>query len=278
MSLEILMLASLLFFCFSSTAFASHPGLCVALAQMDVVDGNIEENMNRAEKSIREAAAEKADMVCLPEAVDFGWLYQNAREAAFPIPGTHTEHLSRLAKELNIWVAAGCLEKAGDKTYNAAVLIDRSGNIVLKHRKISTLPELTSHLYDPGDARDIKVVDTEFGRVGITICADNFDLKHPRKVADSGAWLLIAPHGFAAEKDDLYDNGVSYMNHIKKVAKSAHLWVIAANTALSLVTGGEWKDYQHSGCSTVADPTGKAVAVGKFIQPDLVLYDIPAKP
>jgi len=277
MHLEILILTLLLLFCFSNASFASHPGLRVALVQMDVVDGDVKENMQRAEEFIRKAAAEKVDLVCLPEAVDFGWLYQNAREKAFPIPGTYTEHLSRLAQVLNIWVSAGCLEKADDKIYNAAVLIDRSGNILLKHRKISTLPELTSHLYDAGDEEGIRVVDTEFGRVGITICADNFDLKRPRKVADAGAWLLIAPHGFAARKDDLYDNGVSYINHIKKVAKSAHLWVAAANTALSLVTGGAWKDYEHSGCSTVADSTGKAVAVGKFIQPDFVIYDIPAE-
>ena len=71
MHLEILIPIALLFFCCSNYAYASHPGLRVALAQMDVVDGNVKENMNRAEEAIRKAAAEKADMVCLPEAVDF---------------------------------------------------------------------------------------------------------------------------------------------------------------------------------------------------------------
>ncbi|MCK5861919.1 MAG: carbon-nitrogen hydrolase family protein, partial [Candidatus Hydrogenedentes bacterium] len=179
------------------------------------------------------------------------------------------------AQELGVWICAGCLEKEGDKTYNTAVLIDRSGKIVLKHRKIETLPELTSHLYDSGDAKNIQTVDTEFGRVGITICADNFNLKYPQKIADAGAWLLITPHGFAAKENDLFDNGVSYINHIKKVAKNTQLWVVAANTALSVVTGGAWKEYSHSGCSTVAAPEGKAVAVGQFIEPDLVVYDIP---
>lgn len=40
------------------------------MVQMDVVDGNLAENMQRAEKSIREAAGKKVDMVCLPEAAD----------------------------------------------------------------------------------------------------------------------------------------------------------------------------------------------------------------
>ncbi len=256
---------------------ASHPGLRVAMAQMDVADGDLAENMRRAETAIREAAVKGADLVCLPEAADLGWLCQSAREKALPVPGAYTDFLSGLAKELKLWISAGCLEKADDRTYNSAVLIDRSGAIALRHRKISTLPRLTSHLYDAGSAEDIKVVDTEFGRVGITICADNFDPKHPRRVAELGAWLLIAPHGFAETPQGLPDNGISYANHIKKVAKEAKLWVIAADTALSEVAGGDWKGYLHSGFSTVANPSGKAVALGKFAEPDLVIFDMPAE-
>jgi len=270
---------TLISFCllFSCVAHAAHPGLRVALVQMDVVDGDLDENMKRAEANIREAAEKGAGLVCLPEAVDFGWLHQKAREVALPIPGRYTDFLCSNAKQHEVWICAGCLEKDGEFTYNAAVLIDRTGKIVLKHRKISTLPELTSHLYDAGNAEDIKTVDTEFGRVGVTICADNFNLANPQKVADAGAWLLIAPHGFAEEKSGLLDNGVSYINHIKKVAKATHLWVAAADTAVSEVAGGAWKGYLHSGCSTIADPNGKVVALGKFIEPDLVVFNIPAE-
>jgi predicted amidohydrolase len=157
------------------------------------------------------------------------------------------------------------------------VLINRAGTIVLKHRKINTLPDLTAHLYDAGRSADISVVDTEFGRVGLTICADNFSAEHPRRVAELGAWLLIAPHGFAEKESDLADNAVSYMNHIKRVAQGAGLWVIGTDTALSRVTGGAWAGYLHSGCSTLARPDGKAAALGTFREPDLVVHDIPAE-
>ncbi len=270
-------ITAIFLFCCLSSVQASHPGLRVAMLQMDVVDGNPVENMKRAEKNIRKAARMKADMVCLPEAADLGWLCQIAREKAFPIPGRYTDFLSGLAKELKVWISAGCLEKDGDKIYNSAVLIDRSGRIVLKHRKINTLPDLTAHLYDPGSADSIKVIDTELGRIGITICADNFNIENPRKVADLGAWLLIAPHGFAEKESDLADNAVSYMNHIKNVAGKTKLWVIGTDTGLSWVAGGKWKGYLHSGCSTIADPSGKAVAIGKFKETDLVIYDIPGE-
>lgn len=265
----------LLFLCFIGPVSASHPGVRIAMAQMDIIDGNLKENMKRAEDMIREAAKWNADMVCLPEAADFGWLYQQARRYASPIPGRYTEFLSALAKELNIWISAGCLEKYGDKTYNAAVIIDRTGNIVLKHRKIKTLSSLTSQLYDRGNTEDIKAVETEFGRIGLTICADNFDIENPEKVAESGAWLLITPHGFAARPNDLANNAVEYMNHIKGLASGTNLWVVGTNACLSRIADGEWEGYQHSGCSTIADPNGKVVAIGKFNATDLILYDIP---
>jgi predicted amidohydrolase len=255
----------------------SHVGFRVALAQLPLEDGNLEKNLRLAEKAAEEASRQKADLLNLPEAADWGWLYQQARRDALPIPGKYTDFLSELARRHHMWISAGCLEKDGEKVYNSAVLIDRAGRIVLKHRKIDTLPWLTGHLYDAGDAEAIKTADTEFGRVGLTICADNFNLKNPQRVADQGAWLLIAPHGFAAEESKLEQNSREYQNHIRKVAGSTGLWVIATDAVLGEVQGGAWKGWLHSGCSTVARPDGTAARVAKFKQPDLVVLDIPAE-
>jgi N-carbamoylputrescine amidase len=260
----------------SSTA-RPHPGLRVALAQLPIQDGKLDENMRLAEQAAVRAAEQKVDFLHLPEAADWGWLHQEARRDALPIPGKYTEFLTELARRHKMWLSAGCLEKDGDKIYNSAVLIDRAGQIVLKHRKIDTLPWLTKHLYDRGNAEDIKSVDTEFGRIGLTICADNFDLKKPQRVAEQGAWLLIAPHGFAAEESKLEQNSKDYQAHIRKVAAHTKLWVIGTDTVLGTVQGGAWKGWLHSGCSTVARPDGSAAVVGKFKEPDLVIFDIPAE-
>lgn len=249
--------------------------LRVAMCQFEIVDGNIAENMRRAEEYIRKAARNQAKLICLPEAADWGWLYAHARRDAFPIPGAYTDMLSRLAKELNVWICGGCLERDGDRTYNSAVLIDTQGNIVLKHRKINTLPFLTKDLYDKGKKEDVSSVDTEFGRVGITICADNFDLDIPQKVADQGAWLLIAPHGFAATKEELRKNAEEFQQHIRRIAQHTRMWVIGTNTCRGPIAAGEWKGRPHSGCSTIARPDGSAAAVAKFNSPDIVIFDIP---
>lgn len=254
-----------------------HGGLRVALAQIPVDDGNLERNMRLAEEAAGQAANQKADLLNLPEAADWGWLYQQARRDALPIPGKYTDFLAGLAKKHLMWVSAGCLERDGDKVYNSAVILDRTGRIVLKHRKINTLEELTKNLYDKGRAEDIKTIDTEFGRIGLTICADNFNLKNPQRVADLGAWLLIAPHGFAAEPDKLEQNSKDYQKHISNVAAKTGLWVIGTDAVLGTVQGGQWKGRLHSGCSMIARPDGTAAVVAKFREPDLVVFDIPAE-
>lgn len=248
----------------------------VAMCQFEIIDGDIAENIKRAQTFVRKAAARGAQLVCLPEAADWGWLYEHARRDAFPIPGAYTDMLAKLAKELNVWLCAGCLERDGDKTYNSAVLINKQGNIVLKHRKINTLKFLTEHLYDEGDPTQVSIVDTEFGRVGITICADNFNLEIPKKIADQGAWLLLAPHGFAAEVENLRNNAKEFQEHIKRVAKHTNMWVVGTNTCRGPIATGAWKGRPHSGCSTLARPDGSAVAVAKFNTPDIIVLDIPA--
>ncbi|MHB1033706.1 MAG: carbon-nitrogen hydrolase family protein [Pirellulales bacterium] len=263
--------------CLDESAFGGgHPGLRVALCQTEIVDGDVAENILRSEKAIREAAKRGADLACLPEAADWGWLYEHARRDAFQIPGKYTDGLSKIAAELKIWVCAGCLEKDGDKTFNSAVLIDRAGKIVLKHRKLETLMFLTEKLYQSGDPGDVKTVDTEFGRVGVTICADNFDRKNPKKAAELGAWLLVAPHGFAASQENLKKNAGEFQDHIRGVAKDARLWVVGTNTCRGPVKAGAWQGWPHSGCSTLARPDGSAAVVAKFNTPDLVVFDIPA--
>lgn len=255
----------------------SHPAVKVAMVQMEIGDGELAVNMQRAEQGIRWAAAKGADLVCLPEAADFGWLYQQARRDAFPIPGTYTQFLSGLARECGVWICAGCLEHDGANTYNSAVIIDRAGRIVLKQRKIKTLPSISEHLYDPGKVEDIRTVDTEFGRIGMDICADNFTISIPRRIAKLGAWLLVTPHGFAAQEKDLETNGKAFQEHICTVALATGMWVVGTDTVLGKLKGGVWKGKPHSGCSTIATPQGAPAIVGKFKRPDMVLYEIPAE-
>jgi hypothetical protein len=69
-------------------------------------------------------------------------------------------------------------------------------------------------------------------------------------------------------------NSIKFRKHICGIAANTGMWVAGANVVLAEIKGGDWKGQMHCGCSTVARPNGTAAAVGKFKQPDMVVYDI----
>src|SRR4051812_17424963 len=106
-----------------------------SMAQILVEGGRPEANLGRAVEAIGEAAARGCRLVVLPECLDLGWTDPSARDLARPIPGPHAERLARAARQHRIAVAAGLVERSGDRLYNAAVLLDAEGHLLLHHRK-----------------------------------------------------------------------------------------------------------------------------------------------
>ena len=102
-----------------------------------------------------------------------------------------------------MFVAAGLVERAGDRLYNAAVLIAPAGEILLHHRKINEL-DIALDLYSVGDR--LGVVETELGTLGLAICADNFgsSLAIAHVLARMGAQVILSPSAWAVDAD--HDN------------------------------------------------------------------------
>lgn len=225
--------------------------LKLAMAQMLVEGGQKQKNVNRAVERIEEAAKNKADIILLPEAMDLGWTHSAAKTEAETIPGGSTfETLAKAAKKNNIYVCAGIIEKDGDRTFNAAVLINRKGELVLKHRKINEL-DIAHDLYDQGDR--INVCETEFGTIGLLICADasSKDYILPRSVGYLGADLILLPCSWAVPPD--YDNvkepyGGMWSDAFKAVCKEFDL-NIAAVSNVGKIVDGPWKDWDCIGNS-----------------------------
>src|SRR5262249_37770375 len=127
----------------------------------------------------------------------------SARTRAQPIPGRHAERLAQAAREHAVYVAAGLVERAGDRLYNAAVLLGPGGNVLLHHRKINEL-DIALDLYAVGDR--LGVVETELGTLGLAVCADNFgsSLAIAHVLARMGAQLILSPSAWAVDAD--HDN------------------------------------------------------------------------
>jgi predicted amidohydrolase len=175
----------------------------VGMGQILVRTGGVAENLARARDAVARAKAERCAVVVLPECLDLGWTHPDAPRLAQPIPGPSSDALGAAAHANGVWVVAGLTERDGERTFNAAVLIDDGGRVRLKHRKINEL-DIAWHIYARGTG--LEVADTPFGRVGIPICADNLTASTELGLAlgRMGARLLLSPCAWAVTPD--HDN------------------------------------------------------------------------
>jgi len=149
------------------------------------------ENLEQFKNLIFEAATEKADIVCLPEAITLVGTPLDYISASEPIPGPTTRFLGELAKKLKIYIVAGILEKAGEVVYNTAILMDRNGELAGKYRKLSLPREEIEGGVTPGDS--LPAFDTDFGRIGMMICWDVTFPETARALALKGAEVIFLP-------------------------------------------------------------------------------------
>jgi predicted amidohydrolase len=249
--------------------------LKLAMAQMLVEGGKKQNNLERAVARIEEAAQNDADIILLPEAMDLGWTHSSAKTEAEPIPGGSTfQKLAKAAKMNKIYVCAGIIERDKERTFNAAVLINRSGELVLKHRKVNEL-DIAHDLYDQGDR--INVAETEFGTIGVLICADANakDFMLTRSMGYLGADLILLPSSWAVQPD--HDNkkdpyGGMWQNAFTTVCKEFNI-SIASVSNVGEVTDGPWKDWLCIGNSIyIGNGAGEVSVLPYGAAADTIVY------
>src|SRR6201996_1772085 len=104
----------------------------VAAAQFGPVIGDPDANRETAAQAVREAAAQGARLVVLPELADTGYVFTDAAEArglATPAAGSPTlRQWQELAAVTGCAVVGGFCEVGPDGLlYNSAALVDESG-------------------------------------------------------------------------------------------------------------------------------------------------------
>ena len=131
------------------------------------------------------------DIVCLGEAILAVGTSAPMKDRAKPIPGPISEVLAEAARRNKIWVVAGLTELDGEIVYNTAVLLDRSGEIAGKYRKVHLPREEWKKGIRPGN--EYPVFETDFGKVAIQICYDWFFPEATEIFAIQGAEIIFAP-------------------------------------------------------------------------------------
>jgi predicted amidohydrolase len=152
---------------------------------------SVAENVASFCRVIDQAAADRPDIVCLPEGMTMVGTGISYVAAAEPVPGPTTRRLGEAARRHRTYLVAGLLERDGKAVYNTSVLIDREGRLVGKYRKVYLPREEVEGGITPGN--DFPVFDTDFGRVGMMICWDVQYVDPARALAVRGAEVILMP-------------------------------------------------------------------------------------
>ncbi len=230
----------------------------VGIAQILVEGGEPERNLDRARIMIEKSAAQGVDLVLLPETLDLAWTHPSAHHEAEPIPGERSLFFSSLAKQYNIYLCLGLTEKINQDIYNTSILINREGEIIHKHHKINLL-EVEFPFYKMG--QQLSVVDTEFGKIGINICADNYKnaLCLGHSLARMGAQIILSPsswtvdHSITEEIDPYEDKWVAPLSEIATLYEIP----VVSTTSVGYIVGGPYEGKKMIGCSLSINKKGE---------------------
>lgn len=167
----------------------------IAAAQFEARDGDRDYNFDRIEALSRRAVEQGAEIVSFHECCICGYTFLEdlSREAledlAEPVPdGPSTGRLIELARQRDVPLLAGLIEREADKLYNTYLAVAPAG-FVAKFRKLHAF--ISPHL-SWGDR--FVLFDLCGVRCSILICYDNNLVENPRIAALEGAEVVFAPH------------------------------------------------------------------------------------
>ncbi len=230
-------------------------------------------NLTVADRLVREAAADGADLVALPEKWNLLAAGEQLAARAEPLDGPSLSAAREWARELGIHLLAGSISEQGsegEKASNTSVLIGPGGEDLAVYRKI--------HLFDV-DAGGVSYRESEFEQpgtetvatavgdltVGMTVC---YDLRFPelfRILALRGARVIAVPSAFT-----LATGRDHWEVLLRARAIENQVFVLAPNQV-----GEAPPHYSSFGRSMIVDPWGLVLATAPdgecFVSADLDL-------
>jgi len=149
------------------------------------------ESVGRFIDAIEKGVTGDVDLIVLPEGITVVGTTKSYAEVAETVPGPTTERLAEVARKRKAYVVAGIYEREGTTLYNTAVMLDRSGALAGKYRKVYLPREEVEKGLTPGSS--YPVFGTDFGKVGLMICYDVFFSDPARALAAQGAEMILMP-------------------------------------------------------------------------------------
>lgn len=177
----------------------------VAATQM-TCSTNQEENIAKAEKLVREAAAQGAQIILLQELFESLYFCQVEKpdffDLAAPVEKNRAiNHFSTVARDLEVVLPVSFFEKRNQACFNSIAVIDADGTVMGVYRKthIPDGPGYEEKFYfNPGDT-GFRVWPTRYARIGIGICWDQWFPETARCLVLQGAEILFYPTAIGSE-------------------------------------------------------------------------------
>ena len=244
---------------------------------------DVQENINKAEKMVKEAADNGANIILLPELFERQYFCQEKRydyyNYALPLEkNPAVNRLKEVAKELGVVIPVSFYERDIDRLFNTVAMIDADGSVLGIYRK-THIPD--DHFYQekfyftPGDS-GFKVFDTRFGCIGVGICWDQWFPETVRCMAVQGAEMLLYPTAIGSEPILDVDSN-SHWRRVMQGHAAANLMPVVAANRIGVETvepckenAGQSSSLDFYGCSFIADATGDIIASAK--QEETILY------
>lgn len=271
--------------------------LRVAVVQAASVLFNREATLEKARVLAAKAASQGARLAVFPEAfvsgyprgLDFGAvvgsrspegrdLYRRYWESSIDVPGEAVDFLSAVAKDNNLYLVIGVIERDGGTLYCSVLFFADDGRYLGKHRKL--MPTGSERLvWGFGDGATLPVFDTPLGKLGAAICWENYMPLLRMALYQKGIQIYCAPTA------DMRDSWLATVQHIAVEGRcfvlSCNQFVLGSDYPDDLRPEGVSKDDVYSrGASCIVNPFGKIVAGPNTegettLTADLDLGDIP---
>lgn len=272
-----------------------HLNIKIATAQFENKSGDKEYNLSVIRKLSQKAKIENADVICFHEMCITGYTFFKDlnEDQCFLLAedlndSPSVKALIQTAKEINIIILAGLVEKDDQSLYNTFICVDGSG-IIAKHRKLH--PFINGCL-SPGDR--YTVFDINGWKCGILICYDNNIIENVRATVLMGAEIIFAPHvtmcapspfpGSGYVKKELWDNRQNEPNTLRNEfdSQKGRGWLMRWLPARAYDNGvyyvfsnpiGIEGDQVKNGNSVILDPFGEIIGEVRSFEDDIVTAD-----
>ncbi len=240
----------------------------VAATQM-TISWDKEENVDKAEALIRQAAAQGANIILIQELFEAPYFCIEQLEKHFDLATTLEENdtvkrFQQLAKELDVVLPFSWFERANRAFFNSLAMIDADGSILGVYRK-SHIPNgpgyQEKHYFNPGDT-GFKVWDTKYAKVGVGICWDQWFPETARCLALLGAEILMYPTAIGSEPPPAPPlDSSGHWQRVMQGHAGANLMPLVASNRIGTEVATHDDNYNITfyGSSFIADQTGAKV-------------------